>query len=482
MALANCCWPLAAFTLLPLMGAARAQTPAQVEHDPMGVLYKLKTGTDPKTIALRRRIKAGPADLARAKAALKSDGISLDPAGLQKPLPPPELNAAPLYGKLFRLLHDKPLNLPNYAQSLSASQSYTPEQLAAVQKIYDSRPDVWALLHQTADRPACVFTRDWSQGAGVLFPEFQEIREAERLLNTETYLLAASGKYDEAVKNQARGFHIAEHAASDPVLISYLVGAACESLALRGMQNTLDQAGPNAAVAEAVRQAILSNRPHLSLRYGLTGEVVLQDTGIRQMRAALDKEGLRVMAAAFQPPNDPILKRLTPGAPADRRLAADWLDASEAIILTRMGGLLAAADLTPVPRRQAFAQDAAAQAAAPKSVLTLLPDILLPLFAGVQESETRRVAQEEVTLAAAAVLAARAKAGAFPAALPAPSVDPYTSKPLFYRCEGQSSFVVYSAGPQGDYNGGKPGEKVAAGQSGFRYPVPKTPAPVEAAH
>jgi|GEM_PF-1517886 len=481
MALANCCWPLAAFTLLPLMGAARAQTPAQVEHDPMGVLYKLKTGTDPKTIALRRRIKAGPADLARAKAALKSDGISLDPAGLQKPLPPPELNAAPLYGKLFRLLHDKPLNLPNYAQSLSASQSYTPEQLAAVQKIYDSRPDVWALLHQTADRPACVFTRDWSQGAGVLFPEFQEIREAERLLNTETYLLAASGKYDEAVKNQARGFHIAEHAASDPVLISYLVGAACESLALRGMQNTLDQAGPNAAVAEAVRQAILSNRPHLSLRYGLTGEVVLQDTGIRQMRAALDKEGLRVMAAAFQPPNDPILKRLTPGAPADRRLAADWLDASEAIILTRMGGLLAAADLTPVPRRQAFAQDAAAQAAAPKSVLTLLPDILLPLFAGVQENETRRVAQEEVTLAAAAILAARAKSGAFPDALPAPSVDPYTSKPLLFRREGADGFIVYSAGPQGDYSGGKPGERVIPGQSGFRYPVPKTPAPVEAA-
>jgi len=481
MALANCCWPLAAFTLLPLMGAARAQTPAQVEHDPMGVLYKLKTGTDPKTIALRRRIKAGPADLARAKAALKSDGISLDPAGLQKPLPPPELNAAPLYGKLFRLLHDKPLNLPNYAQSLSASQSYTPEQLAAVQKIYDSRPDVWALLHQTADRPACVFTRDWSQGAGVLFPEFQEIREAERLLNTETYLLAASGKYDEAVKNQARGFHIAEHAASDPVLISYLVGAACEAITLRGMQNILDQAGPNAAVAKSVRQAILSNRPHLSLRYGLTGEVVLQDTGIRQMRAALDKEGLRVMAAAFQPPNDPILKRLTPGAPADRRLAADWLDASEAIILTRMGGLLAAADLTPVPRRQAFAQDAAAQAAAPKSVLTLLPDILLPLFAGVQENETRRVAQEEVTLAAAAILAARAKSGAFPDALPAPSVDPYTSKPLLFRREGADGFIVYSAGPQGDYSGGKPGERVIPGQSGFRYPVPKTPAPVEAA-
>jgi len=480
MPLANCCWPLAALTLLTLTVAARAQTPAQVERDPMGVLYKLKTGTDPKTVALRRKILAGPADLARAKGALKKDGVSLDPAALQRPLPPPALNAAPLYGKLFRLLRDKPLHLPNYAQPLSASQTYTPEQLAAVQKIYDSRPDVWALLHQAADRPACVFTRDWSLGAAVLFPDFQQIREAERLLNTETYLLAAQGKYDEAVKNQTRGFQVAQHAASDPILISYLVGVACEALALRGMQNILDQAGPNAAVAESVRQAVQANRPHLSLRYGLTGEVVLQDTGIRQMRAALDTQGLRGMAAAFQPPNDPILKRLTPGTPADRRPASAWLDASEAIILTRMDALLAAADLSPVPCRQAFAQDAA-QSAAPKSVLTLLPDILLPLFGGVQENETRRVAQEEVTLAGAALVAARAKAGAFPDALPAPSVDPYTSKPLLYRREGAGGFVVYSAGPQGDYNGGKPGEKVVSGQSGFRYPVPKTPAPAEAA-
>ena len=69
-----------------------------------------------------------------------------------------------------------------------------------------------------------------------------------------------------------------------------------------------------------------------------------------------------------------------------------------------------------------------------------------------------------------------------PDALPSPSVAPYTSKPLLFRREGADGFVVYSAGPQGDYNGGKPGERVIPGQSGFRYPVPKTPAPVEAAH
>lgn len=479
MSLTKCCWPLAAFVSLALAGLAHAQTPAQMERDPVGVLHTLETGTDARTVTVRRQIEAGPIDLVRARAEIAKDGVALDPSRLQKPLPPPDRNAAPLYGKLFGLLHDKPLGLPIYAQPLSASQSYTPAQIAAVQKIYDSRPEVWALLHQAADRPQCVWTRNWSEGAGILFPEFQHIREAARLLNTETYLLAAQGKYAEAVRNQTRGFRVAEHAASDPILISYLVGVACESITLNGMRGILSQAGPNADVSESVRQAVETSRPRLSLRYALTGEVIIQAIDLRQMRDALDKDGLRSMAAAFLGNADPMLKRLAPGTPADRRFAQDWLDASEAIILTRMRSLLAAADLTPIPRRQAFAQDAAAQAAAPPSALTVLPNIFLPVFTQVEGNETRRVAQEEVTRAGAAVLVQRAKSGTFPDALPDPFPDPYTGKPLLYRREGADGFVVYSAGPDGKYDGGKLGDKAVSGTVLFRYPILKTPAPVE---
>jgi len=477
MSLTKCCWPLAAFVSLALAGLAHAQTPAQMERDPIGVLHSLETATDARTVAVRRQLEAGPADLARARAEIAKDGISLDPSRLQKPLPPPDQNAAPLYQKLFQLLHDKPLGLPIYAQPLIASQTYTPEQIAAVQKIYDSRPDVWALVHQAADRPQCVYTRHWFEGFSVLFPELAQFREAARLLNTETYLLAAQGKYAEAVQNQARGFRVAEHAASDPILISYLVGNACEAITLNGMRGIMNQTGPNANVAAQVRQAIETSRPHLSLRYALTGEAVLQAIGLRQMRAALDKGGLRDLAAGFAGRSDPIVTHLTPGTPADRRFALDWLDASEAIILTRMLSLLAAADLTPIPRRQVFIQDAAAQAAAPPSALTLLPNMFLPVFTQVENNETRRVAQEEVTRAGAAILASRAKTGAFPDALPEPFPDPYTSKPLGYRREGGDGFVVYSAGPDGTYNGGKPDDKAAPGMVVFRYPVPKTLAP-----
>ena len=41
--------------------------------------------------------------------------------------------------------------------------------------------------------------------------------------------------------------------------------------------------------------------------------------------------------------------------------------------------------------------------------------------------------------------------------------------------------MVHSAGPDGKYDGGRPGEKMTSGQVGFRYPVLKTPVPGEAA-
>ena len=477
MSLTKCGWPLAAFAFLLLTSCAHAQTPAQIERDPLGVLHTLETATDPRSVAVRKQIEAGPFDLARARAEIAQDGVSLDAAGLQRPLPPPGLNAAPLYQKLFQILRDKPLGLPIYAQPLTWDHTYTPEQLAAVQKIYDSRPEVWALLHEAADKPQCVFTRNWSAGFSVLFPEFQWMREADRLLNTETYLLAAQGKYAPAVQNQTRGFRIAEHAASDPVLISYLVGVACESITLNGMRGILTQAGPNAVVDAQVRSAIETHRSRLSLRYGLTGEVGVQAIQMKQMRDALKKDGVPGVAALFSNNRDPLSKSSGPGSPADRRFAQNWLDATEAILLTRMHSLLAAADLTPAPRRQAFAQDAALSEA-PPTILTFLPSILLPMFTKVENNETRRITQEEVAIAAAALLVQRAKAGAFSATLPEPFVDPYTSKPLLYRREGGDGFVVYSAGLDGRFDGGKPGEKAASGQVLFRYPVLKTPVPV----
>ena len=124
------------------------------------------------------------------KAAARQEGIPLTAQELQQPLPPASQNAAPLYTKLTHLLHDKPLGLPPYAEGMDAFHAYTPAQVAAVRHTLAARQDVMTLVHQAADKPQCVFLRDWKQGVTLNFPEFMPMREAARLIKTESYLLA----------------------------------------------------------------------------------------------------------------------------------------------------------------------------------------------------------------------------------------------------------------------------------------------------
>ncbi len=457
-------------------GSLTAQTPPSMEKDPLGYLHYLRSSLDPQAVAVRVQIENGPADLAQARASALKDGLVLDATKLQRPLPPDDQNAAPIYAKLAQMLKDKPLGLPMYAQPLGAAQTYTPEQIAAVQKIYDSRPDVWALVHQAADRPQCVVARNWKDGPAILFPDLAWYREDERLLRTETYLLAAQGKYADAIQNQARGFRIAQQAASDPTLISYLVGEACEAIALRGMGDILSLSGPNSEVAAQVTQAVKDAHPHLSLAYALTGETTLQAASMKMIRGKLPQDGLTGLAAAISQLTDgggSPPKGLEAASDADKQFAADWLDESEAIILNRMRALIAAADLPLAARRQAFTMPADTLPPA----LSILTNILFPVFAPMAEHPARLQAREAVLLAGAAVMGSWTKDTGFPAALPGAFTDPYTGKPLGYRREGDSGFIVYSAGPDGTFDGGKPGDNLPSGEFVFRYPTEAVPVP-----
>lgn len=73
-----------------------------------------------------------------------------------------------------------------------------------------------------------------------------------------------------------------------------------------------------------------------------------------------------------------------------------------------------------------------------------------------------------------AVLAYTGRHGAFPhrlkQATPRPPLDPFGTGPLRYRREGDG-FVVYSAGPDGNFDGSRPGARRVRDQAYFRYPA-----------
>lgn len=267
-----------------------------------------------QTATMQKFVAAGPATLAREEAAARALGIPLTPAAKQAPLPPPSQNAAPLYTALTALLHAKPLGLPKYAEGMGATHSYTPAQIAAVRRILAARPDVLRLVHQAAIRPQCVFVRDWSHPLAATFPEFRTQREAARLLQTESYLMARDGKYSEAIATQALGFRVAEHAASDHDLLACLVGYACEAITLSGMQSILAEAGPNAAVDTAVQNAVRTKQSHLSLRDAMAGETGFGVAIFGPMHAAEGQGIDAVLAAALFPPGPPKPSRPPSGS------------------------------------------------------------------------------------------------------------------------------------------------------------------------
>jgi len=424
--------------------------------------------------AMRRFIAAGPANLAREEAAARQAGIPLTARQLQRPLPPPSQNAAPLYVKLTKLLHDKPLGLPKYAEGMDAFHAYTPQQVAGVRKTLAARLDVMTLVHQAADRPQCVFMRQWGKGIDLAFPEYQPMREAARLIETESYLLARDGHYEGAVSDQARGFRIADHAASDPALISYLVGVAAEAITLSGMRSILALAGPDGVVDADVFRTVSARHSHLSLRRAMAGEAGFYSAFFVRMHGG-EKGGVSAALAAGGFPDESA--KVVHVSAAEKMNLHGLIDAWEADYLGRMRPLVAASSQPPPARRAVYAsvnEQVKRDSDDPAGEIHVLTDIFMPVLSDIDKNDTRIHAREVVTLAAAALLAGKAKTGAYPGTLLPGFMDPFTDKPLLYRRE-DGGFVVYSAGPTGHFDGGRPGAKVPGQESLFRYPAVPVP-------
>lgn len=467
---------LACVLLLAGSGAAHSAPPrsalyAGAKH----ALFYFEHSHDPAAAAIRAEISQGSHALKAEQAAAQADGYSLNPARLQAPLPPESDNAAPVYVKLIALLKEKPLPLPAYADGMSTRHSYTPEQIAAAQKIYDSRPDVWDLVHQAADKPQCVFLRNWALGLDVKFPEFQTIRAAARLLETEGYLQEHQGHHKEAIQAAARGLRLAGHAGSDPTLISYLVGCACDAIALQSFSSLLLQAGTNPDVCQEVKEAIAANRPALSVRSALVGDTIGISSHLDQARMLLaDDKQYPNLARKY-----PIFAIAAQDLPAfsaeDRRFLHLLWDAQQADYLRTMRSLIENVHAPAAIRNSAFEQPVASIEDSARDPVKLISNILAPVTARVPVNGERVHTQEEVLMASATALAAKARSGDLPASQTLTILDAFSDKPLLFRREGSDGFVLYSLGPDSSFDGGRPGDPRQPTQSYFRYPLGANP-------
>jgi hypothetical protein len=473
-------------TFMAVAAMARGEATAKVDtekelraliRDVRGYLRRLDRISPREGAEARREIANGARDLAAERTAMRRAGLPLTRAELKETAPPPEQDAAPFYRQLVRVLEAQPLDpqLTKLVADLDKRFSHTDQQTAALRTLLGDRQDVMGLIHQAGDRPGCSLRADWEHDS-TLVSETSAMRQAIRLLRAESGLLARDGHVAEAITNQTRALRIAEHAASDPNLVGYLLTVALYRMALDGMADLPQVAGEDAETAEAVRRAITTNRARLDLRRALVGETVFLVGGMSHMRREVRQTGTDTLRSAYLWDLDEILhpapRKVRKLAPDELRLWEGILGAVEANLLRQRRRVMVALE-RPYSERQAALQQIDRTVDFPsRNPVRLLIAYSGLLYSGADRKWAQSRAQEAVLIAGAAVLAFRSRQGRFPEtleqALPESPLDPFNGQPLRYRHTGDG-FRVDSVGKENRQSTAptEAGEPIA-----FIYPAP----------
>ena len=410
-------------------------------------------------------------ELAQVKQQVHAAGLPLEPGELAQPQPSEEENAAPLYVQLDRYLNANPLReADRIVEQSSGVNMPFPQKRGQLRQALQHRQDVLQQVHKAALRPVCVFNRNYAIGAGMMQPEYARMRSGVYMLRAESALLLADGKPLEAIRNNALGFKIAQHAASDPILIADLSAISIDSITLQGLEQVLYVAGEQPGIAQAVEQSIAHNwQPH-SLAYGMREQFITCTVFMGQMR----RGGVAYLQGgpAFDNGIRGKMQKFS------LRIPANWqkfINANEAEMLRQLMQTTQAADL---PYWQAHSALQAAQAqweAHSSDSGHLLANQLLPVYVQAEVKQTQNRAQAAVARCAASVLAWKQAHGTFPdtlkQAMPMVPVDPFDGQPLRYRREG-NGFVIYSVGATGKFDGGTPMRQPDKSETVFHYPLP----------
>jgi len=325
------------------------------------------------------------------------------------------------------------------------------------------------LVRRAADRDTCRFTRDWTRPSiDMLLQEIQGMRSEGRLLVLAARRAAAEGRHADALADIVRIQRLGRHAASEPILVSYLVGVALDRLALAELTDLLPRLGADdAPLLESPEARDLVGRP-LDLLPALYGEEAFglaTFAGFADGRMAMSEVIGSDQADEVPMINDfgPIFRTffLSADIAGYRRLMHDY---------QQLAARRPDPGTEPATSKQAEALE--------RKLLAKPPGILSRLLVPALRSVLQARARDEATRRAAATLVAATKQrlatgrlplepaafeGTPPFVLPA---DPFAEggKPLVMK-RGNEGLSVYSIGPDGSDDSGPAagGEEAAEG-------------------
>ena len=341
---------------------------------------------------------------------------------------------------------DKSKSLPVVSQAeFPARREPMDEEMKALiaQYVADNNKAL-DLIHAGAAIENCRYPIDLSAGFETKLLNLSEIRTAVFLLKLEAILHAENGDGKLAIRSAISGFGIARSLEKEPMIISQMIHAACQTVAI-------------STVEQVINRTELTDEQLIELV-----ECVNNTERIFDMSCAFIGE--RCMGLSFLKSPESVNPDIIEGIPIRPILelykAAGLADADAVIYLDLMDGYMKSTRL-PLHERQKAVDVVSVKIQSTSKIHVLLHEII-PALSRVTTIELRTIAHLRTVDAALAVQRYRLAAGKLPDALtdlvPAyldsVPTDPFDGKELRYEKLGVG-FVVYSVGEDLRDDGGK---------------------------
>lgn len=409
-------------------------------------------------------------ELRAALQKLRDSGAPLTGAEAAPPMMAAEENAAPLYLQAHDLIAPRLYKGPGQESQTGAGFSRPPEQpvgyggadwsnpadIKGLADLLKKDARALELMERAAAMPGCRFDLDWSKGFAMALPHLAKARALARFCADATAVAAAQGDAALAARRLRAGIAMARHLIREPTLISQLSAYACLGISRKAAEFALSRC----TLPEAEARAVLATLQGFDLAGALvramnTERAMVLDVYNLARRRPSDLAGLlgETEASALRGWAMWVYVRaLSPLYNGDELTYLQWMERS----------IQVAAAPWPEAVRQANELKQWGEEHLKRAVIARL---LSPAVSNVYRRRFDAQAQINLTIGALGLQVYRQRTGAYPESLedlvgidwPAPQ-DPFGAGELVYRLQ-DGRFVLYSIGPDGVDDGGKPSWK-----------------------
>lgn len=416
----------------------------------LGVIYAIATAVS-------------SAKLRKAYAALEKEGRPMKQADIIPPQVPDEENAALLYESAFLLLKAQPAPDRNLLEHLGGlcdkflNESIETDELAELQKLIeqDSVTNALSIIEDGTRRSSCRFDYDYNAGFNMLLPNLSNMRDTIRIIGVKSCLLAEAGRPDAAWQLAQTQLRLADAMRDEPILISQLVRFASIRISCQTIQKISEVAPPNPDRYRSIESTLSDFEDRKPLILSLDGERLLGgEWAFNMLKKGL--VGELSASTGTEPGFGEVMLRFYS--------AFKPLSLADHAAYVRIMG-----DYTRLVQSGNSDGHSANEASAmikkveeTRSRLYVITSILEPAIGRVNELYSELIAQMRITRAGLALLQEMKAQGVFPETIEKLQLenlnDPFSSKPLRYKHQGQG-FILYSIGPDQKDNGGSPKQK-----------------------